>query len=189
MRSHKHRRQRGKTRRREAPSVSIVGYTRFIDITSAVSTGTDTELTTVDIPDVVTPGEETVNRKVLSVTGQSFFTGALPADKVAVAQFCLWAHPKNESWPVVAKYDPFNDGPGETGFEGLIAPRTFGRRTMVLSTPSSGVAQTISAQHLYKTRSERLLRPGWVLSAGLYTRADSGVSVRFSALLRAVVAG
>jgi len=183
------RRQRGSRRRREAPSVSIAGYTRFIDLTSPVSVGTGTTRVEADIPDVVAPDTETVNRKILSVTGNAFFTAALPADKVCVAQFCLWAHPKHEDWPGVAEYDPFNDGPGESGYEGMIAPRPFGRRTFVLSTPSSGEAQTISAQHLYRTRSERLLRPGWVLTAGLYTRSDIGTSVRFTALLRAVVAG
>lgn len=181
-----HRRRR---RRRLRPAESIAGYTRFLDIKSTTSSGTGTDLQTVTFPDVMTPGDHTENRKIVRVAGQAFFTANLAADKVCASQFCLWAHPEQEAWPSVSDYDPFNDGPGQSAFEGMLAPRAFCRRTLVLSTPSSGVAQTVSNEHMIRSKAERLLRPGWILSAGLYTRADSGVSVRFTALLRAVVAG
>lgn len=185
-----HRRGRGRRRhRRTAPSVSIAGYTRPIDLSVAAPASNATALVTADVADVVTPGEETVNRKILRVGGQGFFASALAAGQIAMAQFCLWAHPEQEDWPAVTDYDPFNDGPGESHYAGMLAPRPFCRRTMVLAIPGSGQAQTISEQHMISSKAERLLRPGWVLSAGLYVRGTSGVAVRFAALLRTVVAG
>lgn len=185
-RRRKHRRSR---RSRTAPSVSIAGYTRLIDLSQAAAAADATALVTADVSDVLTPAEETVNRKLIRVAGQAFFGAALSAGDYAVAQFCLWAHPKHEGWPTVAEYDPFNDGPGESGFEGLLAPRTFCRRTFVLAVPASGSTQTIESQHMIRSKSERLLRPGWVLTAGLYVRGTSGVTVRHTSLLRYVVSG
>lgn len=182
------RRHRGRRRRRTAPSVSVAGYTRVLDLAKAAPASDATDLVTVDYPDVVNLSGETVNRKILGVHGMGIFTAALAAGNYALAQFCLWAHPKHEEWPDVADYDPFNDGPGESGFEGMLAPRTFCRRTMVLASPASGTAETITQDHTIKTRAERLLRPGWILSAGLYVRGTSGVNIRHTSLLRAVVA-
>lgn len=183
----KHTRRRRK-RRRVMPSTSIAGYTRFIDLSGSAGASDGTSLVTTDFPDVVTPPAETVNRKILRVAGQGMFAASLSAGQYAVAMFCLWAHPKQESWPTVSDYDPFNDGPGESTFEGMLSPRTFGRRTLVLTAPASGVTETIQESHLYRSKAERLLRPGWVLSCGLYIRGTSGVDVRYTALLRAVVA-
>lgn len=185
----KHRRRRSHSRRSARPSVSIAGYTRPIDLTLQAPASDATGLVTVDFADVVTPPEETVNRKILRVTGMGIFTAALAAGNYAMAQFCLWAHPKHEDWPGVDKYDPFTEGPGESGFEGMLAPRPFCRRTMVLASPASGTAETITQDHIIRSKAERLLRPGWVLTAGLYVRGTSGVAVRHTALLRAVVAG
>lgn len=180
-----HRRKRHRT----APSVSIAGYTRPIDLQLAAPASDATGLITVDFPEVDNQSGETVNRKILRVTGMGIFTAALAAGNYAMAQFCLWAHPKHESWPGVDEYDPFHDGPGESAFEGMLAPRTFCRRTMVLASPASGVAETITQDHIIRSKAERLLRPGWVLTAGLYVRGTSGVTVRHTSLLRAVVAG
>lgn len=183
--------RRGHRRKGRRPHVSesIAGYTRVIDLSKAAPASDATDLVTVDFPDVVTPPEETVNRKILRVTGQGMFAAALTAGQYAVAQFCLWAHPKHEDWPTIQDYDPFNQGPGEAGFEGMPAPRPFGRRTMVLTSPASGNIETIAQDHIYRSKAQRLLRPGWILSAGLYLRGTSGVSVRYTGLLRAVVAG
>lgn len=182
----KHRRRR---RRSIRPSPSIAGYTRLIDLEGTSAAGT-TVLSTEDVPDVVGLATETVNRKLIRVGGQAMFAAALAADQYAVAQFCLWAHPSHESWPTVADYDPFSEGPGETGFEGLLSPRTFCRRTFVLTTPASGVAQTIETAHMIRSKAERLLRPGWKLTAGLYLRGSAaGIKVRHTSLLRYVVAG
>lgn len=189
MRKRRHRGRR-RHRRREAPSVSIAGYTRPISLALAAPASDATGLVTVDFPDVANTEGETVNRKILRVTGQGIFTAALTAGQYAFAQFCLWAHPKHEDWPTVADYDPFNDGPGESAFEGMLAPRTFARRTMVLAVATgSGVAETITQDHLIRSKAERLLRPGWVLTAGLYVRGTSGVQMEHRSLLRAVVSG
>lgn len=188
MAMRRRRRSRAHRRRRTAPSVSVAGYTRAIDLTLQAPAADATGLVTKDFPEVENTSGETVNRKILRVTGQGIFTAALAAGNYAMAQFCLWAHPKHEDWPSVADYDPFNDGPGESAFEGMLAPRTFSRRTMVLASPASGTAETITQDHIVRSKAERLLRPGWVLTAGLYVRGTSGVAVRHTSLLRAVVA-
>ena len=187
--AHRRRRHhRRSPRRRTAPSVSVAGYTRVLDLQKAAPASDATDLVTVDFPEVENTSGETVNRKILRVTGQGIFTAALAAGNYALAQFCLWAHPKHEEWPAVSDYDPFNDGPGESAFEGMLAPRTFCRRTMVLASPASGTAETITQDHIIRSKAERLLRPGWVLTAGLYLRGTSGVNIRHTSLLRAVVA-
>jgi len=185
------RRHTGRRRKRTAPSVSVAGYTRFLDLSAPALASNETRLVTADVPDVTNTEGETVNRKLIRVEGKAMFVAGISANKYAVAQFCLWAHPKQESWPSISDYDPFNDGPGESGFEGMLAPRSFCRRTFVISTPTAdGVDEVVSNEHMIKTRSERLLRPGWILSAGLYLRAsDAGVNARHTSLLRYVVAG
>ena len=189
-RTRRHHGRRRSRRRREAPSVSIAGYTRYIDLAGTVSTANQTQLVTADVPDVVTPADETVNRKIVGISGQAMFSAALAAGHDVAAQFCLWAHPSHEEWPTVDKYDPFNDGPGEDGFEGMLAPRTFCRRTMVMTVATSGSTQTIQQDHMIRSRAERLLRPGWKLTAGLYLRGNNtSISVAHLSLLRYVVAG
>lgn len=185
-----HRGRRRHRRRRVAPSVSIAGYTRRLQLdATAPSPDLKTGLVTLDVPDVETPPEETVNRKILSVHGQAFFSASLSAQQNVCAQFCLWAHPSHETWPGVDKFDPFQQGPGEAGFEGMLAPRPFCRRTFILAVPQSGEAQTISSQHTIRSKAERLLRPGWKLTAGLYLSGSAGVSVSHQSLLRVTVAG
>lgn len=185
--SHRGRRRHSR-RRRTAPSVSIAGYTRMLSLSKAAPASDATDLVTMDFPEVENTSGETVNRKILRVTGMGIFTAALAAGQYAAAQFCLWAHPKHEDWPAISDYDPFNDGPGESAFEGMLAPRTFARRTMVLATPASGQAETITQDHIIRSKAQRLLRPGWILTAGLYVRGTSGVTVEHRSLLRAVVA-
>ncbi len=183
-------RRHSRGRRRSTPSVAIAGYTRPISLTGATGASGATSLITASVPDVVTPPSETVNRKILRVGGQAFFAAGLAAGQTVMAQFCLWAHPKHEVWPPVSDYDPFTEGPGESSFEGMLSPRPFCRRTFVLAAPSSGVAETISSQHMIRSKAERLLRPGWVLHSGLYIRGStSGIQVSHQSLLRVVVAG
>lgn len=184
-----HRRRRGRKRNRAHVSESIAGYTRLIGLSMAAPGSDATGLTAVDFSDVDTPAEHTENRKILRVAGAAFFAAGLTSGQYCAAQFCLWAHPKWEAWPTVSDYDPFNEGPGESSFEGMLSPRPFSRRTFILAVPPTGSAQTISEQHMVRSRAERLLRPGWVLSAGLYVRGTSGVQVSWNGLLRAVVAG
>ena len=183
------RRRSGRRSRRTRPSVSVAGYTRLVDLSASTAASQATTLVTTDVADVATPSTETVNRKILRVSGQAMFTAALAANQFAVAQFCLWAHPEHESWPSVSDYDPFTEGPGETAFEGMLSPRTFCRRTFVLAVAASGSAQTIESAHMIRSKAERLLRPGWKLSAGLYVAGSAAsLSVRHVSLLRTVVA-
>jgi len=185
-------RGRGRHRRSVRPSVAIAGYTRPISLTATAAAAT--VLVTTRVGDVEnyqpSDGGETVNRKLIRVGGQAMFAASLAAGKLIMAQFCLWAHPEQESWPAVTDFDPFNDGPGDRGFSGMLAPRSFCRRTFVMSTPAAGgVTETIQSQHMIRSKAERLLRPGWILSAGLYVRGDVGVVSRWDGLLRFVVAG
>lgn len=185
-------RSRSRHRRRSIrPSTSIAGYTRVVDLTVTGTGGGTTLLSTVDIDDVVQSGSLTENRKIIRVAGRAFFSAGLAKNQSAVAQFCLWAHPDQEAWPAVSAYDPFTEGPGETGFEGMLSPRPFCRRTFVMSTADSDAApnQLVQESHMVRSKAERLLRPGWKLSAGLYVRATNGVKVRHTSLLRTVVAG
>jgi len=189
MRHRQSRRRRASKRGRAHVSESVAGYTRLIGLSMAAPASNATGLTTTVFPDVQTPSEHTENRKILRVAGSAFFAASLSANQFAAAMFCLWAHPKQEDWPTVSDYDPFNEGPGETAFEGMLAPRAFARRSFVLAVPTSGSVQTLSQQHMVRSKAERLLRPGWILSAGLYVRGTSGAHVAWNGLLRAVVAG
>lgn len=184
-----HRRHRGRKRRRVAPSVSIAGYTRSLKLTATAPVSDGTILVTADVPQVENKDGETVNRKIIRIAGQSFFSAGLTTGQDCMAQFCLWAHPSQEEWPSVGDYDPFNDGPGTSVFDGYLAPRAFCRRTYVLAVPATGSSQTISSEHMVRSKAERLLRPGWKLTAGLYLRGTSGVQVTHFSLLRYVVAG
>lgn len=189
MRKSHRSRRRGRHRRRTAPSVSIVTQQSIIDLTVTGTNLQTTQLSTGDFG-VSTPGSETVNRKVLGVRGDLVFSMAAAAGKAGLAMFALWAHPDIEDWPTVAQFDPWSDDdqPGESAFEGRMHPRPYGRRIMALATPSSGVAETVIRDERYRTKAERLLRPGWKLSYGLWVRSE-GVQVRVFGGLRATVAG
>jgi len=182
-------RRMNRRKRSVRPSVSIAGYTRPVALGGSTAASNATSLTTTTVADVDNLSGETTNRKLIRVAGKAIFTAALPANKNVMAQFCLWAAPQQESWPTISAYDPFTEGPGESGFQGMLAPRVFCRRTFVLATPPSGEAQTITEAHVIRSKAERLLRPGWILQAGLYIRGSSGISVSHHSLLRYVVAG
>lgn len=188
-RRHRRGRHTRRRKRRIMPSTSIAGYTRAMELQATAPASDATVLVTKDVPDVVNMSGETVNRKIIRVTGETFFSAGLAAGQNVLAQFCLWAHPASEDWPDISKYDPFNDGPGETAFEGMLSPRTFCRRTYVMAVPGTGSAQTISSEHLIRSKAERLLRPGWKLTAGLYLRGTATVQASHFSLLRTVVAG
>lgn len=184
------RRRKHRRRRHLAPSTSISTYTRPIVISAAGAAQSATVLTAMDVPDVVTPPTETVNRKIIRVTGEMMMACTLSGNEAAFAQFCLRAAPDNQAWPTVAEYDPFTQGPGETGYKGQASPRPFGRHALVFTFAGSSDAGTaIQESHRYSTKAERLLRPGWKLQAGLYIKANEGTVVKVAALLRTVVVG
>lgn len=182
--------------RAAAVAVSIIGYTRLIDLSATAPASGNTVLVTQDVDDVrngdpAQPQAETVNRKILRVGGQAFFSAGVGQDSHVVAQFCLRAAPGLDDWPTVVDYDPFQDGPGEQAWQGSASPRPFCRRTFVFGVADSSAAatQVIEEQHMIRSKAERLLRPGWKLQAGLYVAGSQGVKVRWTGLLRSVVAG
>lgn len=198
--AHRRRRTRRFRHRRgsKRPSVSIATYSRLINLTatgSGLSNG-NTVLAHEVVNDVENKTGETVNRKLLSISGELMFAAKIAAGETAVCMFAHLAHPAihgmgdtpltgDDSW------DPFNDGPdGSTSYGGRLSPRPFGRRNFVLAAPpTGGEAEVVMNQHVYRTRAKRLLRPGWECSRGIYVRASSGVSVRLSGILRYSVAG
>lgn len=184
----KHRRRRG-----THVSESIVSLTRTVELEGTAAASEATTVTAVAIPQAVTPPEETVNRKILRISGQLMFAASLPADNHLYAVFCMLAHPLSEGatgFPSIEEWDPFNDGPGKTGYAGESSPRPFGRRRLVLNTPPSSSADVsaIFEPMDYRTKAKRLLRPGWALSAGVYVKGDT-VKWRLDGVLGVVIAG
>ena len=180
-------------RMRDAPSTSIVTQTSLVDLSVSNPTNDTTELETARMGQVENQSGETVNRKILRIVGELMFTANLPANSLALALFALRAAPKDDPWPSVSAFDPWDSGPdGSTSYGGRPSPRPFGRRNFALVTPAgSGVVQTIEQAVRYHSRAERLLRPGWDLHCGLYVRVrtSANVHVRIGGALRATIAG
>ena len=191
----KRRRSRFRRRRRhERPSVSMVTYTRVIDQSFTAAASNATGLTAFDIPDVSNDSGETVNRKIVGISGMLMMAAACGQNQHAVAMFAHRAAPELDSWPATSDWDPFNDGPdGSDSYKGRPSPRPFGRRLQVVTVPdtalSASTAQIVQEAHRYHSKSERLLRPGWKLQAGIYVRGSTGVKVRVTGVLRYAVAG
>jgi len=183
-------RRRKRRRRSTRPSISILTQQDVIDLAiGGAGLASASAFTNQDFATVANVSGETINRKVLRVSGDLMFSANLPAGKAALCMFALWAHPVLDGWPSVAQFDPWASDPSKSGFEGRPSPRPYGRRIMALASPASGTSETIQQAHTYRTKAERLLRPGWKLSCGLWVRADSGVQVRVFGGLRAAVAG
>lgn len=183
--------RRMKRHSRTKVSDSIVTYSRVIDL-NGTGDGDTTHLVQGQIPGVSNLSGETTNRKIIRVVGTLMFSSNLSAGHHCYAMFALLAHPEIDgSFPPVTDWDPFEDGPGlGADFDGRPSPRPFGRRTFALLTPATGgVTETIQQAFRYSTKAERLLRPGWGLSAGLYLRATDGVQGRVGGVLRATVVG
>jgi len=187
-----YRRRRGSSRRAPRPSVSMATYPQVVALEATGIADSATVVTSLALPDVENTGGETENRKVIRVVGTLMFAAGLAANQHAYAMFALWAHPKLESFPTVTEFDPFNPGPakGATTYEGRPSPRPFGRKYFSLLTPESlGSVETISEAFRYHTKAQRLLRPGWILSAGLWIAATTGVKARVGGILQPTVAG
>jgi len=183
--------RRQKRRSRKMVSESIVTYSRVVDL-QGTGDGDTTHLVQAQVSGVSNLSGETTNRKIIRVMGTLMFSSNLGAGHHCYAMFALLAHPEIDgSFPPVADWDPFEDGPGlGADFDGRPSPRPFGRRTFSLVTPNSGgVVEVIQQAFRYSTKAERLLRPGWGLSAGLYLRASDGVQGRVGGILRATVVG
>jgi len=187
----RYRRRRSKRSRSAAPSVSMVTYTRLIDLEVTPTASDVTALATFTVPEVDNTTGETQNRKLMSVHGQAMMAAKINAGAHAAALFCLRAAPELDDWPAVTDWDPFNDGPGGAGsYDGRPSPRPFGRKNFVCVTPGTGgVTEVFNQAHTYRSKAERLLRPGWVLQAGLYVRATAQTDVRVFGLYRFAVAG
>lgn len=187
--------RRGSRRRHMAPSVSMVTYTRIVDLSVNGPSNDATAVATADITDVTNTSGETVNRKIVGIHGSAVLHCGLAANQHVAAMICFRAAPTLSDFPSIVEWDPFNDGPREgtdpTGYEGRPSPRPFARRNFVLATSSHTASTTelVTEQHAFRSRAERLLRPGWKLQAGLYVRASQSVNVRWYGLLRFSVAG
>lgn len=186
-------RRRRKRSRSDRPSVSIATYQQFVQLAVATGGTNVTTVTTSVFPNVENTGGETVNRKILRVSGSLMFAANLVADRDLGAMFCLRAAPKDDAWPSVEDFDPFNAGPslGNVAYEGRPTPRPFGRRMFALVTPAGGgAAEVIQQAFRYSTKAERLLRPGWRLQMGLYVRGSHpDIACKVGGVLSAVVAG
>ena len=189
----KHRMRRHRRRRsHDRPSTSMVTYQRVIGLSGSSSgTANTTTVVSEQVDGVENTGGETVNRKIVRITGELCFSSALTAGDDIVAMLAMWAHPKLDGFPSVDSFDPFTEGPtGAATYEGRITPRPFGRKYFALNVPASGAIETLSSEFRYHTKAARLLRPGWILSAGLWVRSTK-LSKPFSlnGILSAAVAG
>lgn len=187
------RRRKRRSRRRAAPGTSMVTYQQIVDLDSRPPTAGTTQLVTQELSQVANLEGETVNRKILRIAGDLAFATQPTAGHYVVAMFAMWAHPKLEDFPTVGAFDPFATGPAGAGtgtYEGRPSPRPFGRRMLVHTLQAGGAATQLFRDMRYSTKAERLLRPGWVLSAGLWVRSSqAGPVVKVSGLISVTVAG
>lgn len=184
------RRGRRRRRRRSAPSVSIVTYQRFVDIQVAAGTANQTAMESISIPDVANMSGESVNRKILRATGTLAGSVHIAGNQGAAAMFALLAHPDLEDIPPVSDFDPFDDGPdGSNTYKGRPSPRPFGRKYFAFANVTGASTATFQEEFRYRTRAQRLLRPGWKLSGLLYVRSNRGVTFRVNGIVSIAVSG
>jgi len=168
-------------------------YTQFIQLAVATGGTNVTTFTKNVLPNIKNTSGETVNRKIVRVTGSLMFAANMVADRDLGAMFCLRAAPLGDAWPEVSSYDPFNAGPalGNESYQGRPSPRPFGRRMFALVTPAGGgVGVTEMQAFRYSSSAERLLRPGWELSMGLYVRGSHpDIACKVGGVLNVTVAG
>lgn len=184
--------RRHRFRRRDTPSVSSVTYSQVLQMSLQTTQANQTVSTIQDVSNVSNTSGETVNRKILRVTGNLAFAAQPSAGSTIVTMFALWAHPIATDPEILTDFDPFGgEGPGKPGFEGRPLPRPFGRRLFAHTLQPGGTATQIFEELRYHTKAERLLRPGWKLSAGLWCRCATSGShqTQIGGGLRVVVAG
>lgn len=151
----------------------------------------NTVLASAPVADVNNLSGETVNRKILRVSGTLAASSTLAGNTGIAAMFALLAHPKLEDIPSVADFDPFDDGPdGSNTYEGRPSPRPFGRKYFAFANVSGAPQATYQEEFRYRTKAQRLLRPGWELHSLLYVRVNSGTpTFRLNGVISASVAG
>lgn len=178
------RRHHRSRRHRRMPSVSSATYTELVKLDPATNARDTTVLATQKWSEI--QNLETQNRKLLGVAG----TFSVQSAAEGAVLVCHYAHPEVDGIPAVSDWDPFETGPtGAAGaYTGRPSPRPFGRRTFVVGTGASNNVEIVN--HIYRVRSQRLIRPGWNLTTAVYVRdfgANAAVSVR--GVLKATVAG
>ena len=183
-------RRRRRSRRRKTVSTSVATYQRVVSIKMETGSNTsDTHTASQTLTGIDNLGGETVNRKIVGVSGTLAYAVQPSQDDQVVAMFALWAHPKVEDWYGSADWDPFDSGPdGSTSYEGRPTPRPFARRYFAHVIQSGGTSTQILQQHTIRSRAQRLLRPGWILTAGLWVRStEAAKDVRVGGIISAVV--
>lgn len=191
--SYRKRRSGGRRRRSRRPSVSVATYADLINLQAAPAAADTTKAAIQNLSQVKNTSGETVNRKIVRVSGDLAFATQPSAGHVVVAQFALWAHPEIDS-DGVTELDPFVTGPGgaqpSADYEGRPSPRPFGRKLFAHVLQTGGTATQFFESFRYMTKAQRLLRPGWVLSAALWARStEANVNVSVGGAIRVVVEG
>ena len=186
-------RSRGRRRRMERPSVSVATYAQLLYIAGQTTQANTTVGKLQRVSQVKNDSGETVNRKIVRVTGSLSYATQPPQGIANVAMFALWAHPIGMSDEELLGFDPFVTGPdGDAGtYEGRPHPRPFGRKMFSHVVQPSGTASQLFQQFEYRTKAKRLLRPGWRLSAGLWSRSTATDAQNFAVggAIRVVVEG
>jgi len=177
--------------RSKGPAPSTATYTQKLILQGASTADGATALHTVAFEDIKNTSGETVNRKIVRVTGSLQYAANPSAGKAVWGMFALRAAPELDPWPSVADFDPFNSGPGgsDTAYKGRPSPRPFARRNFIHFVQTGGSATQLFEQFMLRSKAERLLRPGWQLSAGLYVAGDAVINVGVAGLIRVVVEG
>lgn len=187
-----HRRRKHSRRRREAPSVSIATYQDIVNLDVSATAANRTFSSFATLSQVKNDSGETVNRKILRVSGELAWATQPAAGFYTLGMFALWAHPEAQDLTDLSGFDPFASGPdgAATSYEGRPHPRPFGRRLFVHAVQQNGQASQLFREFSYRTRAERLLRPGWQLTAGVWVRTNASTGrAKLAGPLSVVVAG
>ena len=168
--------RRRRSRRRAKVSTSVVTYQRQIRLKlNSSSTAYNVSTTSQAIDGAENTSGETVNRKIVGVRGTLSYACQPAAGEQTDAMFALWAHPRIEDFPSGTDFDPFDAGPGgaRTTYDGRPTPRPFCRKYFSHILQESGTSTQFFQQHNFRSRAQRLLRPGWILTAGLWVRSSA----------------
>lgn len=184
--------RRRSRRRREEVAVSHAAYLDQLGFqTTAGGSPNTTVLRTVDVDSVENDPEQTTNRKLVSIAGSMLSSVKLQAGQVIGAMLCFRMVTDSDPWPAINVFDPFTVGPfpGST-VGGRPVPLPFARRFIAHAICNGGDPQTFTQEFRMRSRSERLIRPGWKLQAGLYVRCTAAnTPIYVGGLLRLSVIG
>lgn len=170
-RHRRRRRRRGTARNRVSTSVNNVAF----NIRQQLTSSTAGAVQVFDLSSYI-KNEETQNRKITRVNGDLEFSAVMTAGNDLEAVFMLGVMPAHESWPTLAEWSPWvtADQAGNPAYQGgVMAP--FGIRRYSFILPAGAASATMGEPRRYLTPSKRLVRPGHVLRAALYTRGSAAL--------------